>query len=106
MLNRLQTLENRWLQLEQSQASLTGMVDPEDDDYAELNADYSVLREQVDGIQKMLDDGFVSDGTSRNTMAITGRIHGDAWGFPSIDSGVNLLVHFLAATDLRSRADG
>ena len=29
MLNRLQTLENRWLQLEQSQASLTGMVDPE-----------------------------------------------------------------------------
>lgn len=90
MLSRVQNLENRWLQLEQSRTSLTGMIDPEDDDFPE-NANYAALREQVDGIQKMLDDGFVSDGTSRNTMAITGRIHGDAWGFPSIDPGVNQL---------------
>ena len=49
MLNRVQNLENRWLQLEQSRTSLTGMIDPEDDDFPE-NANYAALREQVDGI--------------------------------------------------------
>lgn len=63
LLKRLETLENKWVELEESHS------------------------EVID----QLDEGFVQDGTSGSTMKISGRIHGDVWTFPDIEDDVNRL---------------
>ncbi len=42
-------------------------------------------------IDSQLDEGFTQDGTSNSTMKISGRIHGDVWGFPDVDDDVGRL---------------
>ncbi len=63
LLQRLETLENKWVDLQESH----------------------------DGVLDQLKAGFIEDGTSGSTMKISGRIHGDAWGFPGIEDDVNRL---------------
>lgn len=63
LMKRLESLESKWVELEESHS----------------------------GVLDQLKDGFVQDGTSGATMKVSGRIHGDAWGFPNIDNDVNRL---------------
>ncbi len=89
LMRRLEQLENKWIELEQAKpafrnTSMTSLVDPEDDEF-------KALSDEVHEMHDLLNDGFISDGTSRSTMTISGRIHGDVWTFPDVDRDVNRL---------------
>ena len=70
------------------QASRT-FVDPEDTEPMEDRI--NKLENNWIDLQSQIDEGFVSDGTSRSSMVISGRIHGDVWTFPDVDDDVNRL---------------
>lgn len=85
IIRRLENLEGEWVRLGRSpKLQNASFIDPEDSDFNELTG-------RVDQIQSMLDNGFISDGTSNSTMTISGRIHGDYWAFPDHDEDLGRL---------------